>query len=201
MTDRFEIEVDTTAANEKWHVEVEENLRRKADEAEEQPGDRDAERRTPTGWRARCWRCSVTTTTTTPPAPARPVDRGPRHRISPPIPSGRRPSGRPSARDRERYLNCGPDARRLPVLPRHRRGQEARRGTHCRAMEFGGHPALRDVRRGARQRRRQQSQQVLPEDVRQHQARRRRGLPRRGVDRAVARRRITTSPGRSGYLS
>ena len=26
MTDRFEIEVDTTIANEKWHVEVEENL-------------------------------------------------------------------------------------------------------------------------------------------------------------------------------
>ena len=28
MTDRFEIEVDTTAANEKWQVEVEENLKR-----------------------------------------------------------------------------------------------------------------------------------------------------------------------------
>ncbi|GFG74267.1 Rieske 2Fe-2S domain-containing protein [Mycobacterium botniense] len=32
MTDRFEIEVDTTKANEFWHKEVEENLRRKADE-------------------------------------------------------------------------------------------------------------------------------------------------------------------------
>ncbi len=32
MTDRFEIEVDTTAANEKWHVEVEENLKQQADE-------------------------------------------------------------------------------------------------------------------------------------------------------------------------
>ena len=32
MTDRFEIEVDTTAANEKWHVEVEENLRNRAEE-------------------------------------------------------------------------------------------------------------------------------------------------------------------------
>ena len=32
MTDRFEIEVDTTAANEKWHVEVEENLRKRAEE-------------------------------------------------------------------------------------------------------------------------------------------------------------------------
>src|SRR5689334_2776631 len=32
MTDRFEIEIDTTAANEKWHVEVEENLKAKASE-------------------------------------------------------------------------------------------------------------------------------------------------------------------------
>ena len=39
MTDRFEIEVDTTAANEKWHVEVEENLKQQAEEKEkaEQP--------------------------------------------------------------------------------------------------------------------------------------------------------------------
>ena len=36
MTDRFEIEVDTTAANEKWHVEVEENLRRRAEEEQAQ---------------------------------------------------------------------------------------------------------------------------------------------------------------------
>jgi 3-ketosteroid 9alpha-monooxygenase subunit A len=35
MTDRFELEVDTTKANEKWHVEVEENLRRKAAEGED----------------------------------------------------------------------------------------------------------------------------------------------------------------------
>ena len=38
MTDRFEMEVDTTIANEKWAVEVEENLRErenlKASEAE-----------------------------------------------------------------------------------------------------------------------------------------------------------------------
>jgi 3-ketosteroid 9alpha-monooxygenase subunit A len=34
MTDRFEIEVDTTIANEKWHVEVEENLQRHASENE-----------------------------------------------------------------------------------------------------------------------------------------------------------------------
>ena len=33
MTDRFEMEVDTSKANEKWHVEVEENLRRQAAEA------------------------------------------------------------------------------------------------------------------------------------------------------------------------
>jgi 3-ketosteroid 9alpha-monooxygenase subunit A len=34
MTDRFEIEVDTTAANEKWHVEVEENLKQQAEDKE-----------------------------------------------------------------------------------------------------------------------------------------------------------------------
>jgi 3-ketosteroid 9alpha-monooxygenase subunit A len=32
MTDRFEIEVDTTRANEMWHAEVEENMRRQAEE-------------------------------------------------------------------------------------------------------------------------------------------------------------------------
>ena len=38
LTDRFELEVDTTKANEKWHVEVEENLRRQAEErAAQQP--------------------------------------------------------------------------------------------------------------------------------------------------------------------
>jgi 3-ketosteroid 9alpha-monooxygenase subunit A len=35
MTDRFEIEIDTTAANEKWNVEVEENLKKQADERSE----------------------------------------------------------------------------------------------------------------------------------------------------------------------
>ena len=33
MTDRFELEVDTTRANEHWGEEVEENLRAQADEA------------------------------------------------------------------------------------------------------------------------------------------------------------------------
>jgi 3-ketosteroid 9alpha-monooxygenase subunit A len=33
MTDRFELEVDTTKANEKWQVEVQDNLRRQAEEA------------------------------------------------------------------------------------------------------------------------------------------------------------------------
>ena len=32
MTDRFEMEVDTTKANEFWHKEVEENLRRQSEE-------------------------------------------------------------------------------------------------------------------------------------------------------------------------
>ena len=36
VIDRFEIEVDTTVANEKWHVEVDENLKRQA-ESEGQP--------------------------------------------------------------------------------------------------------------------------------------------------------------------
>jgi 3-ketosteroid 9alpha-monooxygenase subunit A len=36
MTDRFEVEVDTTAANEKWQVEVEENLKRQELEKAEQ---------------------------------------------------------------------------------------------------------------------------------------------------------------------
>lgn len=39
MTDRFELEVDTTAANEKWHVEVEENLRRQAEAKEQQASE------------------------------------------------------------------------------------------------------------------------------------------------------------------
>jgi 3-ketosteroid 9alpha-monooxygenase subunit A len=32
MTDRFEIEVDTAAANEYWHGEVAQNLKRKAEQ-------------------------------------------------------------------------------------------------------------------------------------------------------------------------
>jgi 3-ketosteroid 9alpha-monooxygenase subunit A len=39
MVDRFEIEVDTTAANQKWQVEVEENLAaqsRESDQSEKQ---------------------------------------------------------------------------------------------------------------------------------------------------------------------
>ncbi len=35
MTDRFEVEVDTTRANESWHAEVEENLKRRAEQAED----------------------------------------------------------------------------------------------------------------------------------------------------------------------
>jgi 3-ketosteroid 9alpha-monooxygenase subunit A len=33
MTDRLELEVDTGPANEKWHVEVEENLQRQSGQA------------------------------------------------------------------------------------------------------------------------------------------------------------------------
>jgi len=62
-------------------------------------------------------------------------------------------------RDRERYLNAGltpVDCRFCHVtvavkkLGPGRRGQETRSRTHCGAMEFGGHRAVRDVRRGAR---------------------------------------------------
>ena len=35
MVDRFEIEVDTTAANEKWRVEVKENLAARTQESDE----------------------------------------------------------------------------------------------------------------------------------------------------------------------
>ena len=42
MTDRFELEVDTTAANEKWNVEVEENLKK---QAESDRNSRPSERR------------------------------------------------------------------------------------------------------------------------------------------------------------
>ena len=41
MTDRFEIEVDTTIANEKWHVEVEENLQQQAGEEKQRRSSRD----------------------------------------------------------------------------------------------------------------------------------------------------------------
>ena len=37
MTDRFEMEVDTTTAIEKWQVEVDENLKKQAGAAAEQP--------------------------------------------------------------------------------------------------------------------------------------------------------------------
>ena len=39
MTDRFEIEVDTTAANEKWHVEVEENLKKAEEQTEQEKAE------------------------------------------------------------------------------------------------------------------------------------------------------------------
>ena len=40
MTDRFEMEVDTTRANEKWQVEVAENLRRQAEQGVEEKASR-----------------------------------------------------------------------------------------------------------------------------------------------------------------
>ena len=102
MTDRFEFEVDTTAANEKWHVEVEENLKRQADEKEGPSRRRDELRATKTR----------TVEPRRRPALARSMlllhgahdddhrhdttvaaDPGPRHRISPP--TGLQRCGRP----------------------------------------------------------------------------------------------------------
>ena len=103
MTDRFEIEVDTTAANEKWHVEVEENLktagRRQGkgrtafvmssrDKQEAPDVDRLARSMLAPAWRA-------TTTTTTTVRTALPAEPGPRHRLSRPIQTGRPRCARP----------------------------------------------------------------------------------------------------------
>ena len=73
MTDRFEIEVDTTAANENWHVEVEENLkaagrrtRRKRPNSPRHEFPRRARKhQTSIGWPGRCCSCTALTTTTT----------------------------------------------------------------------------------------------------------------------------------------
>ncbi|MBX7431959.1 hypothetical protein JDV09_07540 [Mycobacterium sp. Y57] len=60
MTDRFEMEVDSTAVNETWPMEVVESLKaRQAAETQEQPTKRacatsEPRRRTSTGWPARC---------------------------------------------------------------------------------------------------------------------------------------------------
>ena len=138
MTDRFEIEVDTTAANEKWHVEVEENLRRKA-EAGRGEGSRGAagtdmtthDERTQTPDVDRLARSMLQLhgahDDDDHPTGERRSERilVARHRIS------RRPAtGRRRARgDRTRpgaLSQRGADAGRLPVLPRHRRREEAR---------------------------------------------------------------------------
>ncbi len=205
MVDRFEIEVDTTAANEKWQVEVEENLsagRRKGTAEQDIANDkRDSTRRDPMRPRRR--------------RPAGPLDAAVARRARRRRSSGRqrRSTGswrkapdfaedpqraaavrEATARDRERYLNAG----LTPVDCRfcHVTVAVKKLGPEHTAVQWNSEAiaAVRDVRRGARQRRRQQPQPVLPAAVRQHQARRRGGLPRRGVDRAVARRRLAVRP-------
>ena len=118
MTDRFEIEVDTTDANEKWHVEVEENLkragRRRPAEAEPRAGLRhDRARRADAAARRR---------------PAGPVDAAPARR-----PRRRRPSGRPGG---ERRILVEGTGFRVGPGP-------GRRGARGHAARPGALPQLR----------------------------------------------------------
>ena len=86
--------------------------------------------------------------------------------------------------------HLGADAGGLPVLPRHRRRQEAGPGIHSGAVEFGSVTALCLLRRDPRRRRQQQPGAVMPTAGRQHQARGRRRLPRSGLQRPLPRRRL-----------
>ena len=100
MTDRFEIEVDTTAANEKWHVEVEENLKHQAEQEKAEQPARDSRRgrtrrRPARPLDAGLCTARTTTMTTATAATARRPDPGRRHRISRPTRTGRPPCARP----------------------------------------------------------------------------------------------------------
>ena len=168
MTDRFEIEVDTTAANEKWHVEVEENLaaagrtgragkRRTAQlglpNDHKRRTDPDARRRTAGPLDAGVTRCARRRRTSSRRQPGgRIMVEGTRFRHR----SRTRCGGAGSDCARSRALpDIRTGARRLPVLPRDRRGQEVGTRTHCGAMEFRGPAALRRIRRDPCGRRRQ----------------------------------------------
>ena len=198
MTDRFEVEVDTTAANEKWHVEVEENLKTQAEEKDEEKG------------RAR--------ELMTPRKDAPDVDQLARSMLllhgvhddddhahgevkrdgrgswskAPTFGDDRAEALREAtARDRERYLTSGlvsVDCRFCHVAVDVKKLGPA---THLGAMEHRGDAALRLLRRNPRVRRRSRAREVLPEARGQHQTRCRRRLPGGDVHGASARRRLT----------
>ena len=195
MTDRFEIEVDTTAANEKWHVEVEENLKRQA-ERERQNRPRTMSPREQ-GTRRR---------------PARPVDAAAARRTRRRRSRARRTTGdggswskapdfasdpdraaavrEATQRDRERYLTSGlvsVDCRFCHVDGQR---QEARPRTHVRAVEHRSLAALCVLHRDPGVRRRVRPHPVVPEARRQHQTRCRRRLSGGSLLRPLTRRRL-----------
>ncbi len=206
MTDRFEIEVDTTAANEKWHVEVEENLKVQAEEKEkaEQRGapkaivmsSGDRQEAPDVDRLARSmlalhgahdddhehggngdWRWNLV------------QSRDFRIR---PGPGRRAARGHPAG---PRALpDLGAGVGRLPVLPRLGRCQEARARAHLGAVELRSNPAVCIFRRGSRVRRRARPHPVLSEARRQHQTRCGRRVSGGSVERPAAGRRLATAP-------
>ena len=191
MTDRFEIEIDTTAANEKWHVEVEENLKRQAERKRNRP--------------ARKWH---------PASEAPDVDQlarsmlrlygahddedghhdeagnpfqGTEFRVRPrPC---RRGAGSHAARPRA-IPDLGAGVCRLPVLSRRGSGEEARPRPHVRAVELRSLTALRVLHRDPGVRRRIRPRPVVPEARRQHQTRCGRGLSGGSLQCRLPRRRL-----------
>ena len=138
MTDRFEIEVDTTAANEKWHVEVEENLRRQAEDRKagrEQPARDMATQDAPDVDRlARSMvvlHGGTMTTTTITASDGQAIgswSKAPDFASDPDRAAAVREA---TAAGPGALSDRGTDAGRLPVLPRHRRRQEAGSRTHA----------------------------------------------------------------------
>ena len=196
MTERFEFEVDTTAANENWHVEVEENLKQQAEaEKAEQPSQSMSPREEAPDV-DRLARSMLLLHGAHDDDDHEPNDGRRRILVQG---TGFRRSDRAAAlreatqRDRERYLTVGPGFGRLPVLPRRGRRQEARARPHVGAVELRGVPALRVFRRDPGVRRRARPHPVLPEAGRQHQTRGGRRVFGGSVIRALPRRRLTPS--------
>ena len=191
MVERFEIEVDTTRANEYWNVEV----------AEEPQGAR----KFPTTFPQSNTDRHASTTRDQPAVPD--VDRlarsmlllhGDHHdhderpdasrrqrRILVQVkgfrqrPAARRRGCRGHPRRPRALPDVGPAAGGLPVLPRHGHRQEAGAGSHCGAVEHRGVAALRVLRRGTRSpAATPRAPQVCPKLSRQHRARGRREVLR-----------------------